>query len=71
MQWSGLPAETRRGLFADLEQSDRILNANAQKTPVATSAEWDGNNWSSVDGCWQALWALQSLSLGASETAMH
>lgn len=71
LQWSGLPAETRRGLFADLEQSDRILNANAQKTPVAASAEWNGNDWSSVDGCWQGLWALQSLSLGSSDASMH
>lgn len=71
LQWSGLPAETRRGLFADLEQSDRILNANAQKTPVATSAEWNGNDWSSVDGCWQGLWAMQTLSLGSSDASMH
>ncbi len=71
LQWSGLSAETRRGLFDDLEQSDRILHANAQKIPVATAAEWSGDDWGGVDGCWQALWALQSLSLGASDTPMH
>ena len=73
LQWSGLPAETRRSLFADLEQSDRNLHAHAQKIPVAaaTAAEWSGDDWGGVDGCWQGLWALQSLSLGAADAAMH
>ena len=71
LQWSGLPADLRRGLFLELEQSDRILNANAQKVPVAASAEWNGDEWGGVDGCWQALWALQSLSLGATDSGMH
>lgn len=70
LQWSGLPAEVRRGLFADLEQSDRTLHANAQRTPVAATADWNGDDWSGIDGCWQGLWALQTLSLGAAETEM-
>ena len=71
LQWSGLSAETRRGLFADLEQSDRILQVNAQKVPVGAAAEWNGDDRTGVDGCWQSLWALQSLSLGADDAAMH
>lgn len=70
LQWSGLPAEVRKGLFTDLEQSDRILHANAQRTPVAATADWNGDDWSGVDGCWQGLWALQTLSLGAADTDM-
>ena len=71
LQWNGLTAQLRRGLFADLEQRDHILHANALKAPVANSAAWSGDDWTGVDGCWQGLWALQSLSLGASDAAMH
>lgn len=71
LQWPGLPTETRRGLFVDVEQSDRVLHGNALKTPIATSSEWSGDDWSGIDGCWQAIWALQTLSLGSADAGMH
>lgn len=71
LQWSGLPAELRRSLFAELEESDRILEANSQKVPVETDVSWNGDNWAGVDGCWQAFWALQTVSLGSPRNAVH
>ncbi len=70
LHWTGLAAKTRHALFTALEESDRTLNANAQKVPVAANAEWNGDDWSRVDGCWHALWSLQTLSLGTAYTAM-
>jgi|GEM_PF-2260352 len=82
LQWSGLDAETRRGLFADLSQTDRNLHVHTDQTPGTTDAPWTGITASGTEGCWQGLWALQTLSLsavnttqavqpGLSETAMH
>lgn len=71
LQWSGLLAETRSGLLTALEESDRTRYLDSQKSPIEQSAEWNGENWSGVDGCWQALWALQVLSLDPSYAGMN
>ncbi|WP_010585392.1 VWA domain-containing protein [Schlesneria paludicola] len=71
LQWSGLLAEARGGLLAALEESDRTRYLDSQKTPIEQSTEWNGENWTGVDGCWQALWALQVLSLDPSYVGMN
>ena len=71
LQWNGLPSDLRRSLFADLEQSDRTLHTNSQKVPVSEPKPWNGDDWTGVDGCWQALWSLQTVSLGLVDAAMH
>jgi len=71
LQWNGLPADLRRLLFTDLEQSDRTLHVNSQKVPVGEPTPWNGDDWTGVDGCWRSLWALQSVSLGLADASMH
>ncbi|QDT55801.1 von Willebrand factor type A domain protein [Caulifigura coniformis] len=71
LQWNGLPADLRRSLFTDLEQSDRTLHVNSQKVPVGEPTPWNGDDWTGVDGCWRSLWALQTVSLGLADASMH
>lgn len=71
LQWSGHNKDTRRQLFEALINTDKTLETNAQKESVAQKDGWNGDDWTGVDGCWSALWALQSLSLGGNDTAMH
>ena len=71
LQWSGQSRETRRGLFEALIGTGREVENNAQKQSVAQNDKWNGDDWTSVDGCWYSLWALQALSLGGTDNAMH
>jgi hypothetical protein len=71
LQWAGLSSQSRRRLFADLEQSDRTLQSNLEAASGQMPPAWTGNDWTGVDGCWQALWALQAISFGSSEGEMN